>query len=222
MYRTIKHVIKFFFAKVKYHRLCKFDITNSISLKSKFEGKNKLYSNVYFDGHMGLGSYVASNSHIYGYIGRFTSIASYCNVIIGVHPYTFPYATTSPAFFSILKQNGMTFTHYQKFNELRFAKDEYPVVIGNDCWIGQSASIVSGVSIGDGAVVLAGAIVTKDVPPYAIVGGIPAKILRYRYDKETIDFLLKIKWWDNSINWFIENSSLLCNIDKLKEYYNYK
>ncbi len=70
------------------------------------------------------------------------------------------------------------------------------VIIGNDVWIGMDAFILSGVKIGDGAVVGAKSVVAKDVPPYAIVGGNPAKIIRYRFDPETIDRLLSIAWWD--------------------------
>ena len=73
--------------------------------------------------------------------------------------------------------------------------------------------------IHDGAVVLANAVVTKDVPSYAIVGGVPAKIVGYRYDEETIIFLNKIKWWNNNPEWFEKNWKLLCDIDKLKGYY---
>jgi chloramphenicol O-acetyltransferase type B len=75
-----------------------------------------------------------------------------------------------------------------------FSKGE--VWIGNDVWVGASAIILSGVKIGDGAVIAAGAVVTKDVPPYAIVGGVPANIIKYRFSPEIIEKLLEIKWWD--------------------------
>ena len=70
------------------------------------------------------------------------------------------------------------------------------IVIGNDVWIGYEAVILSGVSIGDGAVIGTHAVVTKDVPPYTIVGGVPAKPIRKRFQREIVDTLLKIKWWD--------------------------
>lgn len=74
-------------------------------------------------------------------------------------------------------------------------------VIGNDVWIGNNAVILQGIKIGDGAVVAAGAVVTKNVPPYSIVGGIPAKVIRYRFDDQMIEKLLKLKWWNNDIKW---------------------
>ena len=70
------------------------------------------------------------------------------------------------------------------------------IMIGNDVWIGYEAVILSGVTIGDGAVIGCRAVVTKDIPPYTIVGGIPAKPIRKRFDEETIKELQKIKWWD--------------------------
>ena len=70
------------------------------------------------------------------------------------------------------------------------------IVIGNDVWIGYEAVILSGVTIGDGAIVAARSVVTKDVPPYTIVGGVPARTIRRRFDQETIDALLELRWWD--------------------------
>ena len=70
------------------------------------------------------------------------------------------------------------------------------IIIGNDVWIGYEAVIMAGVTIGDGAIIGTRAVVTKDVPPYTIVGDVPAKTIRKRFNNETLDELLKIKWWD--------------------------
>ena len=105
----------------------------------------------------------------------------------------------------------MTFADQMMFKEVKSA-----TTIGNDCWIGENVFFAGGLTIGDGAVVLAGAVVTKDIPPYAIVGGVPAKVLKYRYDDETVKWLLDFKWWNKDINWLRENWQLLCNINELK------
>ena len=72
--------------------------------------------------------------------------------------------------------------------------------IGNDVWIGANAMILGGITIGDGAIIGAGAVVTKDIPPYAIVGGIPARIIRYRFPNDVINALLSSQWWNLSEN----------------------
>jgi acetyltransferase-like isoleucine patch superfamily enzyme len=100
-------------------------------------------------------------------------------------------------------------------------KTKGDVIIGNDVWIGMDVFILSGVKIGDGAVVGAKSVVTKDVPPYAIVGGNPAKIIRYRFPKETIDKLLTIAWWDWSDERIKSNINLLLSddIDEFIKFY---
>ena len=70
------------------------------------------------------------------------------------------------------------------------------IVVGNDVWIGYEAVVMAGVTIGDGAIVASRAVVTCDVPPYAIVGGVPAKVIKYRFDPATVESLLAIKWWE--------------------------
>jgi len=85
------------------------------------------------------------------------------------------------------------------------------VIIGNDVWIGYEVTILSGVHIGDGAAIGACSAIAKDVPPYAIVAGNPAQIIRYRFDEETIEKLLKIKWWDWPDEKVKENVHLICS-----------
>lgn len=87
------------------------------------------------------------------------------------------------------------------------------IVIGNDVWIGEDAMIMSGVTVGDGAVIAARAIVTKDVEPYAMVAGMPAKFKKFRFRKDQIASLLKIKWWSWPDEKVKENAHLLMNKD---------
>ena len=198
--------------KMRWHGKVRFTRSVSITEASEFEGVNSIGDNSHFPGNMGYGSYICDGSWVEASVGRFTSIGHQLRTIGGTHPLSEPFATTSPVFYSLRKQAMETFAKEQRFEELL-----PPVKIGNDCWIGDRVEIVGGVKIGDGAVVLTGAVVTKDVPPYAVVGGVPAKILKYRYDDETIAWLLKARWWDKPIDWLRENWELLCDIEKLKE-----
>ena len=81
-------------------------------------------------------------------------------------------------------------------------------------WIGSDARIMGGVQIGDGAIVAAGAIVTKDVPPYAIVGGVPACVIKYRFDTIKVEKLLNIQWWKKDEEWIVKHSEYFEDIDK--------
>lgn len=188
-----------------------------IAYSSIFEGANALGADSSFQGTMGYGTYIGPRTMLCARVGRFCSIASDVLTLTGSHPYTYPYATTSPMFFSPLKQNGKSFVTESKVAELPMADEKHPVVIGNDVWINGRATIVPGVTVGDGAVILAGAVVTKDVPPYAIVGGVPAKVLKYRYSDEDIKFLLNFKWWDKPLDWIERNHDSILELEKLKQ-----
>lgn len=224
---SIRSFIKTVYYKLFVPSSVRISLSAILDNKVSFEGCCQLHPYVKFCGRLGYGSYIGPYSMISAHIGRFTSIASFVCTVAGRHAYQAPFATTCPMFFSLNpnhSQSGSTFATEQMFEELKFAVPEkqLDVEIGNDVWIGERAMLIGGVHIADGAIVLAGAVVTKDVPPYAIVGGVPAKIIRYRYDKETISFLLQTQWWNNTEEWFKENWKLLTDIDKLKAYYNNK
>ncbi len=92
-------------------------------------------------------------------------------------------------------------------------------VIGNDVWIGMESTIMPGVKIGDGAIIATKSVITRDVPPYTIVGGNPAKVIRKRFDDEIIKLLLKVKWWNWEIEKITKNIKVLCgnDLDNLKD-----
>ena len=118
-------------------------------------------------------------------IGKYCSIAR--QTIIGVSGHNYNWLTTSPIIANC---------SYSLINEDVYYKQKAAPIIGNDVWIGMNAIINRGIIIGDGAVIASGAVVTKDVNPYSIVGGNPAKHIKYRFSKEIIEQLLIIKWWD--------------------------
>lgn len=160
---------------------------------SRISNRSKVWRNaVLFHSSLDDYSYIGPGTRfIYAHAGKFCSISGDCAIGMGTH--SLKYKSTSPIFTSPNNDTGEKWTNNQLFEEY----DE--VIIGNDVWIGQRVMVLGGVHIGDGAVVGAGAVVTKDVPPYAIVGGVPAKILKYRFSQKKIEELLQEKWWDKPI-----------------------
>ena len=125
-------------------------------------------------------------------IGKFCSIGPH--VFIGTLSHPTHFLSTSPFPYKDITPitDGLVFP---KERQVDFTSQK-PVTIGNDVWIGVNAVILDGLTIGDGAIIGAGAIVTRDVPPYAIALGVPARVVKYRFDERTIERLLKAKWWD--------------------------
>ncbi len=184
--------------------------------ETKLDGKNAINSGTYLNGKLGFGSYIGANCAISAKIGKYCCIASGVKTVLATHPVD-TFASVHPMFFSLGKQNGFTYVNEQKFQEMKYYDDEKKigVLIGNDVWIGTDVLILGGVKIGDGAIVAAGAVVTKDVPPYAIVGGVPAKVIRYRFNETQIEKLLELKWWDKSEEWIGKNVRCFENVDDL-------
>lgn len=166
--------------------------------------------------YIGRNTYVSSGANLSNCkIGRFCSIATDIKVVPDTHPSSV-FVSSCPSFFSTNKQNGQSFVKTKKFKEL-LSIDGYDIVVGNDVWIGTRAMIKGGVRIGDGAIVAMGAVVTKDVPPYAIVGGVPAKIIKYRFTEKQISKLLQIQWWNQSDEWLKVHVDEFENIEKFLE-----
>ena len=136
--------------------------------------------------YIGFNTYIGEGSQIRHYceFGRYCSVGR--NVSIGLGQHNSNCMSTSP-FFKLTKVNEKIFVSRDPIRR---------VIVGNDVWIGDNASILSGLKIGDGAIIGAGAVVTKDVKPYSIVGGVPAKIIKMRFDESTINDLQDIEWWN--------------------------
>lgn len=159
---------------------------------------------------LGAFSYGVSGFYFAAEIGRFTSIGEQVQIGRGNHPTS--WLSTSPIFyedfsdiFNYVNKDVISGVDLHAISTSSFAFDAppsrvNPVKIGNDVWIGHGAFIRLGISIGDGAVIGAHTVVTKDVPPYAVVAGNPGRVVKYRFPAEIIERLLRVRWWEYAID----------------------
>ena len=167
-------------------------------------GKNTVLKNC----SLGFGSYVNSGSDLTDAdIGKYTSIGADVKTVIGKHPVE-KQAAMHPAFTSAKDTVGFSYT-----KETTFDPPAERITIGNDVWIGNSVLIMGGVKIADGSVIGAGSVVTRDTKPYSINAGVPAKPLRSRFDRETIEKLESLKWWDRDEDWIRNNIELFRDVE---------
>ncbi len=135
-------------------------------------------------------------------VGKYCSISHNVKIGLGSHPSNF--VSTSPVFYSVSRG----FVEENGYDEYEADGD---TVIGHDVWIGANAVVLAGITIGTGAIIGACSVVTKDVPPYAIVVGVPAMVKKYRFNGEVIELLLKSEWWKKDISILLKYQHLIKN-----------
>ena len=216
MFLEIKRLIKIYKIKMQKKNIILLRKAN-IDKNAVLEGQNKIGAESWFEGYMGFGTYIGDQCTIMGKIGRYCSIGHKVTVLTGTHP-SHRFVSTHPTFFSLGLQNGTTYVSTQKFKEKIYADEnnKYGCIIGNDVWIGYNATIMGGCTIGDGAIVAAGALVKENVEPYTIVAGQPAKVIGKRFEDEKIAFLMKIKWWDKPEAWIKSHADDFEDISKFE------
>lgn len=151
-------------------------------------------------------------------IGKFCCLANKCKFMMSGAQHHLNSFTTYPLFWNFISDPNVK-SYFDVIPEQKYYHKKYTdTVIGNDVWVGYDALIMPGIIIGDGVIIGARSVVTKDVPPYSIVAGNPAKIIRKRFDDETINKLLTIKWWDWDIKAIMNAYQAImdCDINKLE------
>lgn len=185
---------------------------------SRFEGYNRIGENSSFHGKMGYCSYIGKNCHLHATVGKYCCISDRVRTVSGTHP-SHTFVSVHPAFYSTKKQCGCTYVNDDCFDEILRdpVAGRTTVYIGNDVWIGCDVTLIGGIQIGDGAIIAAGAVVTHNVEPYTVVGGVPAKPIRKRFAQEQIQYLQKFRWWDREIPWLEKHHGDFQNIESFIE-----
>jgi acetyltransferase-like isoleucine patch superfamily enzyme len=160
------------------------------------------------DAHLGRCTYVGRESQVYhAKIGNFTCIGPGVMLGLGEHP-TSDFVSSHPMFYSTRGQSNPVIVEQDLFDEMPETQ------IGHDVWIGARAIIRTGVKIGNGAIIAAGAVVVKDVEPFSIAGGVPAKHIRYRFNDEQISRIERSEWWNKDLDFLRKNRDAFLSIDR--------
>lgn len=202
---------------------CRIHWHTEIDRSTTFEGNNVIMSGVGLNQcHIGYFSYIGNDTVLYKTdIGRYCSLADNIGIIFGEHPSS-RFVSTNQVFYFTNGLGGKSYVNEdywsieQTYPHADIEHDRH-LIIENDVWIGKKVLLKSGVKVGNGAIIASGAIVTKDVEPYTIVGGIPAKVIRRRFEEEDIEWLLRLKWWDKEETWIKQNAPYFRDIKLLKE-----
>jgi acetyltransferase-like isoleucine patch superfamily enzyme len=220
-----KKIIKYIYFLIKRKRLIKKFNSHvhyfSYIENTNLEGSNKIGSMCKItNSEIGYGSYTGNKNILENVsIGRFCSIGHDIKIHCGQHP-TQTFVSTNPAFYDplnpSLSKTKLSFVDKKIFpNDRKYNSNGRSLTIKNDVWVGNEARFMEGVTINDGAIIGSGSLVTKDIPPFAIAAGVPAKIIKYRFNETERNFLISLAWWDREIDWIRRHSEYFSDLNHL-------
>ena len=178
--------------------------------RCRFGNYNKIYDHCRLvDISLGDRTYISEECRMYDVtIGKFTAVGPRVTMGLGIHP-TRKVVSIHPLFYSRTNSACM-----DAFSDKNYFVEHRPITVGHDVWIGANVIVQDGVTIGNGAVIGAGAVVTGDIPPYALATGVPAKVKRFRFEPDQIEFLETFRWWDREADWLRKHYKEFHDIDR--------